>query len=33
MSTERLRQVERYISKLQGSIRKAVVEFLKKEEP
>ncbi len=33
MSVERLRLVQRYISKLQGSIRKAVVEFLKREEP
>lgn len=33
MSVERQKLVQKYISKLQGSIRKAVVEFLKKEEP
>ncbi|NPA99924.1 MAG: hypothetical protein GXO10_00960 [Crenarchaeota archaeon] len=33
MSLERQRLVQRHISRLQGSIRKAVVEFLKKEEP
>ncbi len=33
MSSERQKLVQRYISKLQGSIRKAVLDFLKREEP